>query len=274
MPNLWDEFSKSLAEPVPRRESLRRLGLALTATVLGPLGSQFARAGKHPPKPPPDPCKAFCTCHKSKQKEQCLKVCKACNKDTSRLAGSCGSYVCCAAGQTPCGSYCTDVAFDPDNCGACGNLCAAAGPNEEGACIFGQCEYACVDGAVDCGGYCTILATDPNNCGACGNVCGGPNPSCYQGACSHCTPYCPEGWCGGDGCGGACGCPSGMYCESNWCYDGCVFPFILCDGVCVDPTSDPFNCGGCFNQCAPNEACAGGFCQGFGGGGWDYGWGW
>jgi hypothetical protein len=37
----------------------------------------------------------------------------------------------------------------------------------------------------------------------------------------------------------------------------------------VDPTSDPFNCGGCFNQCAPNEVCAGGFCQGFGGdGGW------
>ena len=42
MTHHWDEFSKSLAEPVPRGESLRRLGIAISATVLGPLGSQFA----------------------------------------------------------------------------------------------------------------------------------------------------------------------------------------------------------------------------------------
>jgi hypothetical protein len=35
-------------------------------------------------------------------------------------------------------------------------------------------------------------------------------------------PSCPELWCGGDGCGGECACPSGMYCEYNgYCYDGC-----------------------------------------------------
>jgi hypothetical protein len=234
MTHHWDEFSKSLAEPVPRRESLRRLGIALTATVLSPLGPQFAWAGRHAPRQE-DPCKAFCQCRNSRQKDQCLRVCKACNKDTSRLAGSCGNYVCCAADQTACGGYCTDLAFDPDNCGACGYVCEESGTNEYGACIFGECEYACVEGAVDCDGTCTFLDMDPNNCGACGNVC-----------------------------------PSGQRCLEGVCQDddpgqGCIYPFILCGGVCVDPTSDPFNCGGCFSQCAPDEACIGGFCESGGG---------
>jgi hypothetical protein len=54
MAHFWDEFSKSLAQPVPRRESLRRLGIALTATVLAPLGVEFAQGG-HQPKPPKPP---------------------------------------------------------------------------------------------------------------------------------------------------------------------------------------------------------------------------
>lgn len=269
MSNHWDEFSKSLAEPVPRRESLRRLGSALTATVLGPLGAQFARAGHHapqPPKPPPDPCKAFCTCRNSKQKDQCLKVCKACNKDTSRIAGSCGNYMCCAAGRTSCGSYCADLAFDPDNCGTCGNACAAPGPNEEGMCFYGQCEYACVAGAVYCNGTCTFLDSDADNCGACGDVCP-VGQSCLGGVCQdddpgHCTPYCPEGWCGGDCCGGTCGCPSGTYCESNWCYDdGSCASGTLCNGVCVNLAFDTANCGGCGIVCRPGEVCSGGVCQ-------------
>jgi len=27
--------------------------------------------------------------------------------------------------------------------------------------------------------------------------------------------YCPEGWCGGDGCGGECACPDGWYCMGD-----------------------------------------------------------
>jgi hypothetical protein len=38
MENLFDEFSKSLAESVPRRESLRRLGAVFAGAVLSPLG--------------------------------------------------------------------------------------------------------------------------------------------------------------------------------------------------------------------------------------------
>jgi hypothetical protein len=37
----------------------------------------------------------------------------------------------------------------------------------------------------------------------------------------------------------------------------CVLPNIECNGgVCVDPTSDRLNCGGCGNSCKANELCA------------------
>jgi hypothetical protein len=260
MSHHWDEFSKSLAQPLARRESLRRLGIALAGAVLSPLGLQTASAGHHS-KRQTDLCKSFCKCRNKKQQDQCLKACNACGKDPGRLGGSCGNYLCCGAGQTSCGNYCADLANDPYNCGACGYACDQPGPYEYGACLDGECRYACVEGAADCGdGACTPLWSDPNNCGACGNVCGGPNPSCYQGACSHCTGYCPEGWCGGDGCGGECACPSGTYCESNWCYSICAPGQTWCDPACVDLSSDSYNCGACGNVCEPGFVCSSGAC--------------
>ena len=76
MERLWDEFSKSLAESVPRRESLRRLGAVFAGAVLSPLGLQTAWARTQ------DPCKAFCKCRNSKQQSQCLAVCQ---KKLSRM---------------------------------------------------------------------------------------------------------------------------------------------------------------------------------------------
>src|SRR5262245_50182501 len=244
MDHLFDEFSKSLSESLPRRESLRRLGAVFAGAILSPLGMQTSWAKG------PDPCKAFCQCRNAKQQNQCLAPCKACDSNTSRLAGSCGSYTCCSIasckgvcsnlksdpncgacgnncstyGETCCGSYCADLATDVFNCGRCGAACAAPGANESVACVSGLCVYDCVPGAVDCGnGACTDLSSDPDNCGACGNVCPESAPVCFAGACTTgCIGYCPEGWCGGNGCGGECGCPSGMYCEQNgWCYPGC-----------------------------------------------------
>jgi hypothetical protein len=320
MANYWDEFSKSLAQPLPRRESLRRLGIALAGTVLSPLGLQSASAGHHP-KQQSDPCKSFCTCRNKRQKDQCLQACSACGKDPSRLAGSCGNYVCCGAGRTSCGGYCADLGFDPYNCGACGNVCAAPGPYEQGACIDGRCEYACVEGAVECAGGCTFLEWDPSNCGACGNLCPESAPYCNGGACSECSPgltlcggncvdlFVDPGNCGA--CGNVCdestpycsqgactGCPSGTaLCDGQCCQEGevcsgglccnpgctpdnpsypncgpvCGDPCLTfwtgltwCDPACVDLSSDAFNCGACYHQCAPSEVCAGGFCQGFG----------
>jgi hypothetical protein len=261
MTHHWDEFSKSLAEEsLPRRESLRRLGLVFAGGVLSPLGLGTALARGS------DPCKPFCNrCPKS-QRSSCLAACNACNKDPSRLCGTCGSYVCCGSGRTCCSGYCTTLADDVLNCGACGFVCDPPGPNEYGACIGGECTYVCAEGAVDCDGTCTFLDWDPDNCGACGNVCPASAPVCVAGACiaSTCTPSCPPGWCGGDGCGGECACPSGWVCESNWCYyadTGCPPPTALCNGVCVNIGSDSSNCGACGNVCPSGFACINSACS-------------
>jgi hypothetical protein len=245
MDNQFDEFSKSLAESVPRRESLRRLGAVFAGAVLGPLGLQIAWARG------PDPCAAFCKCQNKARQTQCLAACKACNGDTSRIGGSCGSYTCCsiaacrgvcsnlksdpncgacghncrALGETCCGDYCADLATDVFNCGRCGTACAAPLPGEDVACVSGRCVYDCAEGAVDCNGTCTFLGFDPDNCGACGNVCSGSTPYCSQGACTDCA--------------GA-----------------------ICGGQCIDVLWDANNCGACGYQCSPLEHCSWGNCEG------------
>ena len=121
MDHLFDEFSKSLAEPVLRRESLRRLGAVFAGALLGPLfGQQTAAADqedrtKHRgrgrrPDPrivsrrrgagQPNACTAFCKrCRTQKQQNQCLTACRACSNDPNRLNGACGNYVCCHCGN-------------------------------------------------------------------------------------------------------------------------------------------------------------------------------
>lgn len=269
MTHHWDEFSKSLAEEsVSRRESLRRLGFALVGTVLSPLGVQTASAAGRQTQS--DPCKTFCKCRNSKQQDQCLKTCNACGKNPSRLAGRCGGYVCCGAGQTSCGNYCANLANDPDNCGACGYLCEEPGPYEYGACINGRCEYDCVEGAVYCNGICTFLDADPDNCGACGRVCPDSAPYCNNGRC-----ICPAGMavCNGkcvdisndpDNCG-ACGHVCGgstPYCSEGGCTYCGGYGVAVCNGVCVYIDSDNNNCGACGVQCGTGEQCTGGICLG------------
>jgi hypothetical protein len=223
MTHHWDEFSKSLVEEtVPRRESLRRLGIALAGAVLSPLGLGTALARGS------DPCKSFCNqCPKS-QRSRCLAACNACNKDPSRLCGTCGSYVCCGSGRTCCSGYCTDLADDVLNCGGCGFVCEPPGPYEFGACIDGRCEYVCGEGAIYCNGVCTFLGVDPFNCGGCGNVCGGS------------TPYCTDGVC-----------TDGVDCAS-W--------ETRCGSVCVNTYSDENNCGGCGIVCPSDNVCLSGLC--------------
>jgi hypothetical protein len=228
MTQQWDEFSKSLAEPVPRRESLRRLGAILAGAVLSSLaagtawaGGKRRPAGKGPPAGP-DPCKSFCRCRNKRQQNACLAACSACNGDTGRLCGTCGSY------------YCADLANDIYNCGACGYMCPQPGPYENGACVNGKCVYTCIEGAVRCDGTCTSLYWDPSNCGTCGNVCPDTAPYCNQGVCF--DPGCAPGltWCPGSG--------------------------------CVDLLWDQNNCGACNHQCTQAESCIFGSCVGSGGG--------
>ena len=229
-------------------ESLRRIGFAFAAAVLSPLGLQTALAGKT------DPCKAFCKCRNKKQQNQCLTACKACGKNTSRLAGTCGGYTCCGAGQTSCGSYCTTLANDISNCGTCGVVCDQARPYEYAVCMNGACVYPCEYGAIDCGGACTPVLWDPDNCGGCGNVCGGDTPFCYEGGCIGCPDELAL-------CDNAC-------IDVNWdanncgaCGNVCGAGETCCNGTCSDLANDPAHCGSCTTSCGGNESCCGGACR-------------
>jgi hypothetical protein len=296
MDHLFDEFSKSLSESLPRRESLRRLGAVFAGAILAPLGMEtaWAKASK-----PVDPCKAFCNCRNAKQQSECLAACQACGGNTSRLAGSCGSYTCCsiaackgvcsnlksdpncgacgnncgAFGETCCGSYCADLKTDVFNCGRCGTVCAPPGENEYVSCVSGACVYDCVAGSIDCNGTCTFLDSDPDNCGACGHVCPGSAPYCYQGACNACgggevlcgnscveLDFDPDN-CGA--CGNFCG-GSTPYCYYGSCTDCVSSGGAICNGECIDVSSDGFNCGGCGITCSPLEFCSWGSCYGTG----------
>ncbi len=275
MTDHWDEFSKSLAkESLPRRESLRRLGVVFAGAVLSPLGLATALARGA------DPCKAFCNgCAKS-QRSRCLTACRACHDDPGRLCGTCGSYVCCGSGRTCCSGYCTDLAGDVLNCGECGFVCDPPGPYEYGACIGGGCAYVCADGAVYCDGTCTFLDADPGNCGACGNVCPESTPYCNSGSCGEC----PAGFtlCGGEcvdlsndprncgDCGNVCAgghvCSFAVCCDplTQACGSPCAPGLTLCGDTCVNLFTDFFNCGACGHSCVGSgEYCANGSCENY-----------
>ena len=82
----------------------------------------------------------------------------------------------------------TEIGFDVNNCGKCGNVCPL-GPNvATAACNRGTCGInLCRAGFGNCdadpiNGCETDLSTSARHCGRCGNVC--PSGTCAQGSCT------------------------------------------------------------------------------------------
>jgi sulfatase modifying factor 1 len=90
-----------------------------------------------------------------------------------------GRCVCRAGdGSTLCNGLCIDEQTDPQNCGACGNVCPAGVSCKGGSC-------PCPGGKIACGGVCLDVQTDRNNCGACAKQCN-DSESCQGARCVPC----------------------------------------------------------------------------------------
>jgi hypothetical protein len=187
-----------------------------------------------------------------------------------------------AANCTVCADSCVDVRVDRDNCGTCGNKCAAGQ-----MCSGGQCAPACAEGQTGCDGRCVDTTSDPANCGACGTKCAsaGVANACVSGQCTFgaCKPGFAD--CDGDlangceksvdadmaNCGG-CGIEclpahaTGGACTGGACgYAACESTFADCDGRkangCETNTAiDGANCGACGVVCSGGAVCVSGGC--------------
>ena len=205
MDHLFDEFSKSLAESVPRRESLRRLGAIFAGAVLSPLGMGTAWAGRR------DPCQAFCKCRTAKQQSQCLAACRACNGNTGRIGGSCGEIRLLLDRRLRRGVQ--RPAARPELRGLRKQLPRPGGdllrrslrrPRHRRLQLRKLRSRVCRASSErirrvrlrhvrlrlrrrrhPLQRHLHPVGSDPDNCGACGNVCGGSTPYCNGGECSH-----------------------------------------------------------------------------------------
>jgi hypothetical protein len=221
----FDRLARSLAEELPRREALRRLGGGLAVALLASLGSVTAWGDpktlkcKHGTFPcPPNLC---CP-----------------NGDTC-----CGTH-CCPAGRVCCvgkcclpGYYCVD-----GHCSVC--------PAGQGLCNGSCCDL----GRTCCGdGTCADTQNDPSHCGSCTQACN-PNETCSGGTC-HCGS--------GSGCGsgficasaGTCCMPAGATIDATHPGPCCGAAACNVDGcVCV--------CLGTGSDCSVDEGCCSGSCIG------------
>jgi hypothetical protein len=201
----------------------------------------------------------------------------------------------CAAGQTLCGASCVNVLSDLGNCGGCGVAagpnqicvggvltcnpgfadCNGASGCETGTSMdpssCGGCGVQCKPGSVCVQGSCVCAASTPNDCGSacrvccsnsdCGDglgctsdVCAADGMSCSHQPCAGGTKCCSQSVC--QTCCADGDCPSGQVCSGGICASGCPGGKVLCDGGCVDVTSDPNHCGGCNLDCGSDGTCA------------------
>ena len=230
---------------------------------------------------------------------QCGKVCPGLLQKTALcVRGECAS---CDAGTLDCDGRgdngCEqNVVTDADNCGGCGQKCAAP-QNGTAACVLGKCVIGfCAKGFQDCDGIASTgceldVRADKMNCGACGRVCPAPAGATVTCEAGECRLICANGTasCGAQlncetrttddvyhcgACNKLCPAVSGMTraCVTSVCTGVACDPTgrwrncngnLASDGCEADTFLDPQNCGGCGTVCTYANgvaACANSLC--------------
>jgi hypothetical protein len=184
-----------------------------------------------------------------------------------------------------CGDQCVS-AEEPDGginlsyCGACGTVCADAGPlptcdpslaNTLCALPGGSAGYCCQGSCIGPAAQSTV------SCGACGLSCTAckSDSNCPQGqacALSEAGTSCAPTTCSGSIDGMACAiagivmevdqcCANEVGLSSQGIFGGELVATECCGGACVDLEQDPFNCGGCNITCPAGTSCQWGACR-------------
>ncbi len=169
------------------------------------------------------------------------------------------------ADEDVCDGRCVDKTLDPENCGACGNVCDDGELCKRGTCTA----QGCARGVTQCQAECVDLQNDPANCGSCGKTCA-KGEVCSKGACgstcgvgvTKCGNKCIDTMNDPANCGG-CGttCAADQVCVKGMCGVSCGSGSEQCGNLCVDTQNDPTNCGACGEECWDDEVCVAGQCQ-------------
>ncbi len=157
-----------------------------------------------------------------------------CGSENSLVGGACASgYEVCDGRCVPVGQCASgDGSSDGTVNGGDGSLDGSANDGNGG------------DGSANDGG--TSDGGDDDGGDACP-----PPPYTTAAACGACNVHCtaPNDTCRLDGAG------------AYTCQPPCTPPTVLCEGGCIDVSSDPLNCGACGKVC-PSNLCSNGMCQG------------
>jgi hypothetical protein len=256
MDSPFDVLAKTvaLAEGMPRREAVRRVGGALAAVALSSLGVGCSSGGGRSPSMSPLPpgtsstgrtpqgggtadCDDFCQLLPGAQGARCRSdaahgagLCVQCAGDPLRLCptGAGGAYACCPAGDVCVDRACVSVSSLKNCVPFCRQL--PRGPQQ----------LRCLADALKGTGLCVQCAADASRLcaptsGGGAYVCCDVGVSCINGQCG-----CPSGQtlCGSTCCasgrscvGGRCCVPSGGFCTADTAAACCTGACTLINGT-------------------------------------------